>query len=529
MNSRRIIPGESDQGVLFSTHYIGDRLSPNHEVFEFRKLLDKMDLSPITDMYGAEGGSMYSPRDLFAIVCYGYFKRFVSSYLMAEAVETRVDFIYLAGGHRIKRRTICEFRRRHGGALIAILAESVKLAAGVGLIDKSKIFALDGTKIRSSANRDQRKTRDEWAAVQNELIDSIEDFLNEWEKNDKLEEDIEEEQAQKMRQVRENIKNLPRQKLKSPVADSLKEDNGPSSTDKDEKIISPNDDKNKYKIETIEDVEKAIEKALKIYITLENTTTNSINLTDPDSRLMKYGKNAHESYNGQIISNNGFIVAATVSTSENDQSQLEPMVEMLLKNIPLGENETINLGADAGYNKGKNLAYLETIPEIDPYISMHRRRKIENKYSKDKFEYSEQNDEYVCPKGKILEHLRDITKKDQKGSLYGATIEKCIYCPAKNQCVTGEDVRRGYRTIEDDAYAIFRNAMRAKMQLEESKQIYRKRSGEVEPRFGTLKTKGMRYLRLRWLDGAKTEFLFASLASNLGRIIKLRSQNLLPV
>jgi hypothetical protein len=82
----------------------------------------------------------------------------------------------------------------------------------------------------------------------------------------------------------------------------------------------------------------------------------------------------------------------------------------------------------------------------------------------------------------------DITLKNQKGSLYGATIEKCIYCSARNQCVTGEDVRRGYRTIEDDAYAVFRNAMRKKMQLEESKKIYRKRSGEVGPRFGNFKT-----------------------------------------
>ncbi|MDH4201142.1 MAG: transposase [Spirochaetia bacterium] len=195
-----------------------------------------------------------------------------------------------------------------------------------------------------------------------------------------------------------------------------------------------------------------------------------------------------------------------------------------MKNIKLKEEETIILDADAGYNCGKNLAYLETKPEIDPYISMHRRRKIEDDYSKDKFKYNEQNDEYTCPQGKILEHLRDINHKGQKGSLYGGTLEKCIYCSARNQCVTGADIKRGYRTIADDAYAVFRNAMKAKMQLPESKEIYRKRSGEVEPRFGNLKTKGMRYVRLRRLKGVKTEFFFATLASNLARIIKLQSQ-----
>jgi transposase len=96
MNPKRIIPGQSDQGVLFSAHYIGDRLSQDHEVFEFREILNKMILSSIVESYGDEGGKMYSPRDLFAIVCYGYHKRMVSSYQMADAVENRLDFIYLA-------------------------------------------------------------------------------------------------------------------------------------------------------------------------------------------------------------------------------------------------------------------------------------------------------------------------------------------------------------------------------------------------------------------------------------------------
>ncbi|MDH4201236.1 MAG: hypothetical protein OEV66_12820 [Spirochaetia bacterium] len=83
MNPKRIIPGESDQGILYSAHYIGDRLSKDHEVFEFRKIVNKMNLSSIMESYGNEGGIMYSPRDLFSIVCYGYHKRLVSSYQMA--------------------------------------------------------------------------------------------------------------------------------------------------------------------------------------------------------------------------------------------------------------------------------------------------------------------------------------------------------------------------------------------------------------------------------------------------------------
>ena len=36
---RKIIEDEKDQQILFAKHYIGDRLSKDHEVYQFNKLV----------------------------------------------------------------------------------------------------------------------------------------------------------------------------------------------------------------------------------------------------------------------------------------------------------------------------------------------------------------------------------------------------------------------------------------------------------------------------------------------------------
>jgi len=56
------------------------------------------------------------------------------------------------------------------------------------------------------------------------------------------------------------------------------------------------------------------------------------------------------------------------------------------------------------------------------------------------------------------------------------------------------------RIIEDDGYLIYRKEMRTKMQQEDSKKIYSKRSGSVEPVFGQIKNnRGFTRFRLRGL------------------------------
>ena len=111
-------------------------------------------------------------------------------------------------------------------------------------------------------------------------------------------------------------------------------------------------------------------------------------------------------------------------------------------------------------------------------------------------------------------------KVNSTAKIYGE--KKCIHCTHKEDCVTTkEDTKRGYRTIDDDGYLIYRKEMRIKMELESSKKIYAKRSGCVEPVFGQIKNnRGMKRFRLKGLEKVKAEFLYMAIAHNLGKIMK---------
>ena len=67
MSLKRIKENLSEQGILFSNHYVGDRLANNDEVYLFKHMIGKLDISEITDSYSPEGGSMFSPRDQLTV------------------------------------------------------------------------------------------------------------------------------------------------------------------------------------------------------------------------------------------------------------------------------------------------------------------------------------------------------------------------------------------------------------------------------------------------------------------------------
>ena len=148
----RIRENLSEQGILFSNHYVGDRLSEDDEVYLFKSLFDKLEIRAITKRYRSEGGKMFSPQDQLATLLYAFHKGITSSVKMAELIRTDLRFIYLAGGHIIKRRTICDFRIKHREAIRKIFESSIELALETGVVKKDSVFALDGSKIEAQAS-----------------------------------------------------------------------------------------------------------------------------------------------------------------------------------------------------------------------------------------------------------------------------------------------------------------------------------------------------------------------------------------
>jgi hypothetical protein len=82
-----------------------------------------------------------------------------------------------------------------------------------------------------------------------------------------------------------------------------------------------------------------------------------INITDPEARFMKSHGKIDGSYNGQIMTENQFITAATLTNAETDFDQTKSLVEQHKTNLPEAKLE--RYVADAGFSKGENLEYLD--------------------------------------------------------------------------------------------------------------------------------------------------------------------------
>ena len=211
---KRIKENLSEQGILFSNHYVGDRLAEDDEVYLFNDLIDKLDITAITNSYSPEGGSMFSPRDQFASITFAMHKGVTSSVKMADLVRNHLQFIYLAGGHIISRRAICDFRIKHKEAIKKIFESTVDLAIDCGLVQNDKLFALDGAKIEANASFSKTRKKGEWEERQEKIVEYVDNFLEEWEKQDKLEEGLEEKRREKFEKIRNKIDKMKSNKEK---------------------------------------------------------------------------------------------------------------------------------------------------------------------------------------------------------------------------------------------------------------------------------------------------------------------------
>ena len=135
----------------------------------------------------------------------------------------------------------------------------------------------------------------------------------------------------------------------------------------------------------------------------------------------------------------------------------------------------------------------------------------DNPYSKDKFEYDEYRDCFICPEGKVLTRKGAYERNNKvQYAYYGAD---CRNCPHRLACA-GKG--RGTWVITADGFEAERQRMAARMQTEEGKEEYKKRGESVERVFGNIKQNlGLREFLTRGVERVRTEWNLVCTAHNL--------------
>jgi transposase len=458
------------QGLLLPPS-LDEFVPDDHEARIVNEVVDTMDLSPLFTKYEGGGAPAYHPGMMLKVIIYAYSRDIYSSRSIAQMLKTDTAFMFLSGLQSPDFRTICLFRAEHADVLPNLFVEVVRLCASLGMVGLGHI-AFDGTKLK--ANASVKQTRD----------------------RDGLEKEI------------ERIKEQMRQMIESSA-----------KIDELEDLIHPDGDGSEIAAE-LRRKEYRLKKLQEAMEVLEREKLEKVNVTEPDSRLMKDSRGVIQpSHNGQIAvdTKEQVIVAADVSQNATDHAEFEPMVEQVERNLgALPEKGT----ADAGYSSYDNLEYAEG-KKLDMYMpdnfleALDEKEEGEKRYHKSNFGYDGARDTYICPEGKELKRWAE-QKREGKPPLIVYRGESCRECPVRKCCTTGKA-----RTVSRDGREPIMEAMREKLRSEEGKRIYAKRGYTVEPVFGEIKWNGRKpSMDLRGSVKVRGEFSLLCLVHNVKKIVK---------
>ena len=458
------------QGLLLPPS-LEEFVPDDHEARIVNEVVDTMDLSPLFTKYEGGGAPAYHPGMMLKVIIYAYSRDIYSSRSIVQELKTDTAFMFLSGLQSPDFRTICLFRAEHADVLPTLFVEVVRLCASLGMVGLGHI-AFDGTKLK--ANASVKQTRD----------------------RDGLEKEI------------ERIKEQMRQMIESSA-----------KIDELEDLIHPDGDGSEIAVE-LRGKEYRLKKLQEAMEVLEREKLDKVNVTEPDSRLMKDSRGVIQpSHNGQIAvdDKDQVIVAADVSQNATDHAEFEPMVEQAERNLGSLPSES---SADAGYSSYGNLEYAEG-KCLDLYMpdnfleALEEKDEGEKRYHKSNFCYDEARHIYICPEGKELKRWAE-QKREGKLPLIVYRGESCRECTVRERCTRGEA-----RTVSRDGREPLLEAMRQKLRSEEGKRIYTKRGYTVEPVFGDIKWNGRKpSMDLRGSVKVRGEFSLLCLVHNVKKIVK---------
>jgi hypothetical protein len=255
-----------------------------------------------------------------------------------------------------------------------------------------------------------------------------------------------------------------------------------------------------------------------------------VNVTEPEARIMKQsGGGFAPSYNLQLATDEKqkIIVSAVVSDSGTDTGLLGEVMDEVQQVCGAVPKQVL---VDGGYVSAENLEQSEKrgIELIGPKADVEamarkqaQQRGISEAYRKEAFRYDSDQDRYVCPEGKPLIHIKQRTREGGRiEHEYRAKRSDCAHCAHKMECCP--TARSSGRTVVRGEPNPILVEFREKMQIEDYKLLYRKRSETAEFPNAWLKEKlGLRRFRLSGIAKVATESLWAVITYNIQQWIRL--------
>jgi len=300
----------------------------------------------------ATGRPGYESSTLLKIYIYGYLNRIPSSRRLEGETRRNVEMMWLTCCLSPDHKTIAEFRKDNGKAIVSVCREFVGVCRDMLALTEHQV-AIDGSKFKAVNNRDKNFTDAKMKRRQEGIDKAITHYLTELDEADRVEPEI---ALLNVSAIKDRLEKLHEERAK-----------------------------------------------LKVYAqALEASSDKQISLTDPDSRAMKTRGTAVVGYNVQTVvdTKHHLIVAHDVVNACTDVTLLSAMAHKGASAMGTTELEVLS---DRGYYKGPQIVECEEsgmrtyVPK--PLTSGSKKKGL---FTKQDFVYEPEHDRYRCPAG---EHL----------------------------------------------------------------------------------------------------------------------------
>jgi transposase len=469
------VVGDRDQLMLMPPS-VADWLPEDHLAWFVLDVVSELELSGFHAAYRRDGrgGAAYDPELMLAVLIYAYAIGERSSRRIERRLVEDVAFRVVAANQQPDHATLARFRAVHQDAIAQLFGQLLALCARAGVL-RPGLVAIDGTKLTANASRDANRTAAELA----------EQILKEAEAIDAAEDAAQDRDDQPGKSLGRLGSRVGRRARLRALLDEL-------HTEAEHKSYETHMAK-RAEIERL--TGKPIRGRRPSPTALTHKSRLQINLSDPDSRLLKTKGGYIQGYNAQAVATEQqFIIAAEVTNNAHDAPSYVPLITSAKTNLrTAGETRRLRrVVADAGYWSIENAH----MPGVESFIAPGRARQLR----------------------KIAQAETDravLLDRVAAGEL--DTLQAAQYLGVTRARVN--QLLRLRRAGEPDPLT---TTMSAKLATTRGRRTYKKRAATIEPIFGQIKhNRNIRTLSRRGLAAVTSEWRLICTTHNLLKLWRL--------
>ena len=355
---QNFIACDRDQELLLPPN-LKDWLPEDHLAWFVLEAVEEMDLDAFYGAYRQDGHGRpaHDPAMMVALLLYAYAMGERSSRLIERRCVEDVAYRVITANQKPDHATIARFIVRHEKALAGLFGEVLSLCAQAGMV-KVGVIAVDGTKVHANASRDATMDYEQIAKEileEAKAVDQAEDEQFGDARGDELPLELQTKHGRRgwLREAKRRLDEQRAQDAK-PVARSRPARLKESKRRLEEELAvecRANAAYEAYRARGFKRDGRRLGMLPKPY-TPPDTPAGKINVTDPDSRLLKTMGGYLQGYNAQAATTEDqIVIAAEVTVDPGDFGHLGPMITAVETELEAaGVNAKPEVAvADAGY------------------------------------------------------------------------------------------------------------------------------------------------------------------------------------